>query len=101
MAGHRGCGRAPHQLGLSHRLSTKIFSFGLTSSRTLAELTPEQLDLCRRLLEGSNLSRIASELGVPRGTLYESVYKIRAIFEQAGLARALGRKFPTLWPAFP
>jgi len=80
------------QQGLSRDPFERRIELRVDLLRALARLTPEQLDLCRRLLEDPNVSRVAAALGVPRGTLYESIHKIRAIFEQAGLRAHLGEK---------
>jgi RNA polymerase sigma-70 factor (ECF subfamily) len=58
--------------------------------RVLAGLPPELRDLCHRLCE-STVSEISRETGKPRGTVYESIGKLRGRFEDAGLAVYLGR----------
>ncbi|OGQ94899.1 MAG: hypothetical protein A2284_18825 [Deltaproteobacteria bacterium RIFOXYA12_FULL_61_11] len=57
-------------------------------ARTIAELSPDLRELCLRLLT-STVSEVSRETGVPRGTLYESVQKLRSRFERAGLAAYL------------
>ena len=52
--------------------------------RAMAALTPEQRDLCRRLLT-STIAEISAATGVPRPTLYDRVRQIKAAFERAGL----------------
>jgi len=78
------------QQGLSHDPFERGIELRVDLVRALARLTPEQLDLCRRLLEDPNRSRVAADLGISRDKLYESIHKIRAIFEQAGLRAHLG-----------
>jgi RNA polymerase sigma factor (sigma-70 family) len=73
------------QQGLSQDPFEQRVQLRVDLLRALARLTPDQADLCRRLLEGATLSGAATDLGVSRGTLYESVHQIRAIFADAGL----------------
>ena len=58
---------------------------------TLRELSPDQRDLCRRILD-SPMAEVALELGVPRTTLHESLRRVRAAFARAGLSPYLGKK---------
>ncbi|MFB3882435.1 MAG: sigma factor [Armatimonadota bacterium] len=73
------------QQGLREEAFERRVQLRVDLVRALARLSPDQVDLCRRLLGGATLSGIAADLGIPRGTLYESVYRIRAIFADAGL----------------
>jgi RNA polymerase sigma-70 factor (ECF subfamily) len=57
--------------------------------QAIGELPPDLRALCLRLLT-STVSEISRETGVPRGTVYESIQKLRARFERAGLAAYLG-----------
>ncbi len=50
----------------------------------LETLPPELGDLCRRLKQ-ETVAEISRDTGVPRATLYQSVTKLREIFEDAGL----------------
>jgi RNA polymerase sigma-70 factor (ECF subfamily) len=52
------------------------------------DLPSDLRELCRRLLT-STVSEVSRETGVPRGTIYESVQKLRSRFEKAGLAAYL------------
>jgi len=52
--------------------------------RAMAGLTPEQRDLCRRLMTAT-IAEISAATGVPRPTLYDRLRQIRAAFERAGL----------------
>lgn len=55
-------------------------------TRTIQKLTPKQKELCRLLgEEGLNMSEASEVLKTPRGTLYEEVKRIKAIFEKAKL----------------
>ena len=61
-------------------------SLNLDLARALAHLTPRQRDLCRLLLdEDLTMVEASRRLGVPRGTLYEELKHIRAIFAKLGL----------------
>ena len=55
---------------------------------SLAELPEQDRSLCERL-KTSSVSEISRDTGVPRGTIYERVGKIRSRFEKAGLAAYL------------
>jgi len=57
-------------------------------ARVVEELPSDLRELCRRLLT-STVSEVSRETGVPRGTIYESVQKLRDRFEKAGLAAYL------------
>ena len=56
--------------------------------KVIAQLPPTLQKLCHRL-QTSTVAEISRETGIPRGTLYESINKIRAHFERAGLAAYL------------
>ncbi len=56
----------------------------------VAELPVDLRALCLRLA-ASTVSDVARETGVPRGTLYEAIRKLRTRFECAGLAAYLER----------
>jgi len=79
----QGLSRDPFERGIELRIDLL---------RALARLTPEQLDLCRRLVEDPNRSRVAADLGISRDTLYKSIHEIHAIFERAGLRGHLGEE---------
>lgn len=66
--------------------------------RAMAALTPEQRDLCRRLLTAT-IAEISAATGVPRPTLYDRLRQIRAAFERAGLKEYLrGSDIPARLP---
>ncbi len=44
----------------------------------------ELRELCKRL-DTDTVTEISRDTGIPRGTIYESIKKLRAIFEDAGL----------------
>ena len=61
-------------------------SLHLDLARALAHLTPRQRELCRLLLEQDlTMVEVSQRLGVPRGTLYEELKHIRAVFAKLGL----------------
>ena len=60
-------------------------SLHLDLARALARLTPRQRELCRLILEHDlTVVEASRRLGVPRGTLYEELKHIRAIFKALG-----------------
>ena len=66
--------------------------------RAMAALTPEQRDLCRRLLTAT-IAEISAATGVPRPTLYDRLRQIRAAFERAGLKEYIrGSDIPARLP---
>jgi len=48
------------------------------------KLPPELRELCKRL-QIESVTDISRDTGIPRGTIYESIKKLRALFEDAGL----------------
>jgi len=54
----------------------------------LAGLPPELCGLCRRLMKRTP-TEVERETGIPRGTLYESIQKLRHRFEKARLKEYL------------
>lgn len=55
-------------------------------TRAIQKLTPKQQELCRLLgEEGLSMSEASETLKTPRGTLYEEVKRIKAIFEKENL----------------
>jgi len=55
-------------------------------SRTVQKLTPKQQELCRLLgEEGISIPEASQLLGMPRGTLYEEVKRIKSIFQKENL----------------
>ena len=54
--------------------------------RTCAHLTPAQQRLCLMLgEEGLSVKAAAEQLGIPRGTLYEEINRIRKLFADHGM----------------
>jgi len=56
--------------------------------RVLASLTPEQCNLCRRLMM-DDVTEIAADQGVSRFRIHRDIRKLRAVFEQADLKKYL------------
>lgn len=55
-------------------------------SRTAQKLNPQQRELCRLLgEEGLNIKQASEALKIPRGTLYEDIKRIKAIFQKDNL----------------
>lgn len=52
--------------------------------RAVEKLPPELRDLCKRL-QVESVTEISRDTGIPRGTIYESIKKLRTLFEDAGL----------------
>lgn len=48
------------------------------------KLPPELRELCKRL-QIESVTDISRDTGIPRGTIYESIKKLRTLFEDAGL----------------
>jgi len=79
---HEDAVRSQHGLsGLSPQDQAEL---RVDLQRALARLSPEQQDLCRRLLTAT-VSEIAAALGIPRTSLYGPLGGIRAVFEEEGL----------------
>jgi RNA polymerase sigma-70 factor (ECF subfamily) len=52
--------------------------------KAVESLPPELRELCMRLATDT-VMEISRDTGIPRGTIYESIKKLRTIFEDAGL----------------
>ena len=70
--------------GAQARPAEERAALALDVATVLEQLPPELRQLCQRL-QAETVSEIARDLGVPRGTLYDSIKKLRKIFEDAGL----------------
>lgn len=61
-------------------------------AKALQRLTPRQRRVCAMLgEEGLSVKEAAARLGIPRGTLYEELKRIRQVFAEHGLAAYLRR----------
>ena len=75
--------------GTRSRPTEELHDLAIDVAALLETLPPELRELCRRL-EAETVSEISRATGVPRGTLYESIRKLRKICEEAGLKEYLG-----------
>ena len=74
--------------GAQSRPSDELSALALDVAAVLEALPPELRELCRRL-KAESVTEISRDTGVPRGTIYESIKKLREIFEDAGLRNYL------------
>ena len=70
--------------GAQSRPSDELSALAIDVTAVLEELPPKLRNLCRRLKD-ETVTEISRGTGVPRGTIYESIKKLREIFEDAGL----------------
>ena len=78
-------------LNRTGRLSRSVADTGrlcLDVHKIMDRLPSELRDLCIRLATDT-VMEISRETGVPRGTIYESIKKLRSIFKDAGLGEYL------------
>ncbi len=66
------------------RPAWELRDLSLDVQKTIEKLPPELRELCKRL-DTDTVTEISRDTGTPRGTIYESIKKLRAIFEDAGL----------------
>ena len=74
--------------GAQSRPSEELNRLAIDVAAVLETLPPELRELCRRL-KAETVTEISRDTGVPRGTIYESIKKLRGIFEDAGLRNYL------------
>jgi RNA polymerase sigma-70 factor (ECF subfamily) len=70
--------------GKLSRPAAELQDLSIDLGRVIASLPPELRTLCERL-QTESVTEISRDTGIPRGTIYESIKKLRAIFEDAGL----------------
>ena len=70
--------------GAQSRPADELSALTIDVAAVLERLPPELRELCRRL-KAESVTEISRDTGVPRGTIYESIKKLREIFEDAGL----------------
>ncbi|WP_058868173.1 sigma factor [Chloracidobacterium thermophilum] len=70
--------------GRLSRPASELRDLSLDVRKAIAKLPPELRELCKRL-DTDTVTEISRDTGIPRGTIYESINKLRAIFEDAGL----------------
>lgn len=68
---------------LSHPMS-ELRNLSIDLRSAVQTLPPELRELCKRL-QTESVTEISRDTGIPRGTIYESIKKLRAVFEDAGL----------------
>ena len=74
----------PRLAGRIERPAAELQDLSIDLGRVIASLPPELRTLCERL-QTESVTEISRDTGIPRGTIYESIKKLRAIFEDAGL----------------
>ena len=64
--------------------ATELSALAIDVAAVIEGLPHELRNLCRRL-KAETVTEISRDTGVPRGTIYESIKKLREIFKDAGL----------------
>jgi len=70
--------------GKLSRPMSELRNLSIDLRSAVQTLPPELRELCKRL-QTKSVTEISRDTGIPRGTIYESIKKLRAIFEDAGL----------------
>ena len=70
--------------GAQSRTADELSALAIDVTAVLEGLPPKLCNLCRRL-KAQTVTEISRDTGVPRGTIYESIKKLREIFDDAGL----------------
>ena len=70
--------------GKSSRTVEELMEMAIDINAVMADLPPDLRDLCERL-KTENVTDISRDTGIPRGTIYESITKLRSMFERAGM----------------
>jgi len=70
--------------GKLSRPAAELRDLSIDVRKVIEQLPPKLRELCRRLMTDT-VTRISHETGIPRGTIYEFIKNLRAIFEDAGL----------------
>ena len=74
--------------GVQSRTADELSALTIDVAAVLEELPPKLRDLCWRL-QAETITEISRDTCVPRGTIYESIKKLREIFKDAGLRNYL------------
>ena len=74
--------------GGQSRPSEELNRLAIDVAAVIEGLPHELRNLCRRL-KAETVTEISRDTGVPRGTIYESIKKLREIFKDAGLRNYL------------
>lgn len=72
----------------STRVDDDLRALRIDLEKLIADLPPRQRDICE-WLKWTSVSEISKGTGVPRGSVYEEIKRIRKRFEGAGLAAYL------------
>jgi RNA polymerase sigma-70 factor (ECF subfamily) len=70
--------------GQASRPEIELRDLALDVMRTVAALPPDLQEVCIPLL-AERVADVARSTGIPRGTIYERLAKVRFLFEDAGL----------------
>lgn len=70
--------------GRLSRPAAELRDLSIDLCKVLEQTSPELRELCGRL-ETDTVSEVSRATGIPRGTIYESLKKLRTIFEDSGL----------------
>lgn len=73
------------------RSSEELLELAQDVANAVKEL-PEELQALTERLRSHSIAEIARETGIPRTTLYESIYELRRRFESTGLRDYLSRR---------
>ncbi|MFH1891093.1 MAG: hypothetical protein ABIK83_00245 [Candidatus Zixiibacteriota bacterium] len=74
--------------GKLSRPTSELQDLRIDLSKAMEKLPPELRQICEQLL-AKTITEISEDTGVPRGTIYDHMKKIAAIFEDAGLREYL------------
>ena len=77
-----------HRTGRLSCPAEEAHDLSIDAERAVAGLPPDLRVLCG-YLQTHSISEISRETGIPRGTIYESRKRLRALFEDAGLKKYL------------
>ena len=70
--------------GKLSRPMSELRNLSIDLRSAVQTLPPELRELCKRL-QTESVTEISRDTGIPRGTIYESIKKLRTLFEDAGL----------------
>ena len=76
------------RIGVEPGAAEELRALALDVAAVVETLPPELRELCRRLGQ-ETVTEVSRDTGVSRATLYESVTRLRKIFEDAGLKNYL------------
>ncbi|MBU1319362.1 MAG: sigma-70 family RNA polymerase sigma factor [candidate division Zixibacteria bacterium] len=70
--------------GKLSRPVVEMLELSICVQQAMEQLPPDLRELCQRLMNYT-VTRISCETGIPRGTIYDLIKKIRTVFKEAGL----------------